>query len=341
MERLRIELFGGVRLHWGERPFTGGFRTQKSKELFAFLVLGRGRSYSRSGLATVFWGDHPEPEARRNLRHNLSDIRKLLLHNGIEPDSYFTVGSNEIGFSPSADFWLDVAEFQTHCDSAESDAHSPLGQNGKESLERALELYRGELLESVYEDWCQHEREALRDRFLNALACLMQYHQMRREWDAAIAHGKRLLRHDVLLEHIHRDLMHCYYRAGNRPFALKQFLECARCLSEELNVGPMEETTTLYQHILNEDTKGIARIHGGVLGSPASGLQGPSDQVDRTISNLNVAREQLDDASTKIDKAIQDVLGLSDESGVSTVEFALLFAFAAAAVVVAGVIWPV
>ena len=314
MERLRIELFGALRLHRGERPFPDGFRTQKSQELFAFLVLGRERSYPRSMLATVFWGDRPEPEARSNLRHNLSDIRKLLLNNGIEPDSYFTVGSNDIAFNPSADFWLDVAEFEMHCDSAESDPHSPLGRKGKESLERAVELYRGELLESVYEDWCQHKREALRDRFLNALACLMQYHQARREWDAAIAHGKRLLRHDVLLEHIHRDLMHCYYRAGNRPSALKQFMECERRLREELDVGPMEETKTLYQHILNEDTEGIDRIRGGVLGSPASRLQRPSDQVDRTISNLYVAREQLDDASAKIDKAIQDVLGLSDNS---------------------------
>ena len=108
--------------------------------------------------------------------------------------------------------------------------------------------------------------------------------------------------------------MHCYFRAGNRPLALKQFVECERHLREELDVGPMEETKTLYQHILNEETEGIDRIRGGVLGSPASRLQLPSDQVDRTVSNLYVAREQLDDASAKIDKAIQDVLGLSDNS---------------------------
>ena len=292
-------------------------------------------------MATVFWGDHAEAEARRNLRHNLSDIRKLLLNNGIEPDSYFTIGNNEIAFNPTADFWLDVAEFEMHCDSAERNPHSPLGQEGKEHLERALKLYRGELLESVYEDWCQHRREALRDRFLNVLARLMRYHQTRREWGAAIAHGKRLLRHDVLLEHVHRDLMYCYYRAGNRPLALKQFLECGRCLSEELNVAPMEETTALYQDILNENTEGIDRTRGGALGSPASRLQRPSDQVDRTISNLNVAREQLDDASAKIDKAIQDVLGLSDESGTSSVEYALQFAFVAVGIAVAAAIWPI
>jgi DNA-binding SARP family transcriptional activator len=292
-------------------------------------------------LAALFWGDHPEPEARRNLRHNLSDIRKLLLNNGIEPDSYFTVGSNEIAFNPSADFWLDVAEFEKHCDSAESEPHNRLGREGKESLGRALELYRGELLESVYEDWCQHQREALRDRFLNGLACLMQYHQARREWDLAIAHGKRLLRHDVLLEHIHRDLMHCYYRAGNRPSALKQFAECERRLREELDVGPMEETKTLCQHILNEDTEGIDYNRGGVLGSPASRLQRPSDQVDRTVSNLYVVREQLDEASAKINKTIQDVLGLSDESGISSVEYALQFAFVAGGIAIAAAIWPI
>lgn len=313
MTLLRIELFGALRLHCGERPFSGGFRTQKSKELFAFLVLGRARSFPRTMLATVFWGDHPEPEARSNLRHNLSDIRKLLRNNGIEPDSYFQIGSDEIAFNPSVDFRLDVADFEMHCDLAERDPQSPLGREGKEALGRALELYRGELLENVYEDWCRHQREALRDRFLNGLASLMQYHQSREEWSAAITHGKRLLRHDVLLEHIHRDLMYCYYRAGDRPLALKQFLECGRRLSEELEVGPMEETTSLYRQILDEDSDGIGRVRGRVPDSPAGRHRQSSEQVDRTISSLNVAREQLDDASAKIDKAIQDVLGLTDQ----------------------------
>ncbi len=82
----------------------------------------------------------------------------------------------------------------------------------------------------------------------------------------------------------------------------------------------MEQTKALNQHILNEDTEGIDRIRGGVLGSPASRFQRPSDQVDRTISTLNVARGQLADASAKINKTIQDMLGLSDENGTSSVE---------------------
>ncbi len=62
--------------------------------------------------------------------------------------------------------------------------------------------------------------------------------------------------------------------------------------------------------------------------------------MDRTISNLNVAREQLADASAKINKTIQDMLGLSDENGTSSVEYALLFAFAAVGISVAATIWP-
>ena len=63
--------------------------------------------------------------------------------------------------------------------------------------------------------------------------------------------------------------------------------------------------------------------------------------MDRTISNLYVVREQLDDASAKIDKTIQDVLGLSDESGISSVEYALQFAFVAGGIAIAAAIWPI
>ncbi len=74
------------------------------------------------------------------------------------------------------------------------------------------------------------------------------------------------------------------------------------------------------------------------MASPASPLQRPSDQVDRTISNLYVVRAQLDDASAKIDKTIQEVLGLSDESGNSSVEYALQLAFVAVSIAVAAAI---
>lgn len=310
MGQLRVELFGGLFAYSASRRVHGHFRTQKSKELFAFLVLGRDRTYPRSTLASIFWGDRPEADARNNLRRDLWDIRRFLESNRIKPDTYLTLRGDEIGFNPSADFWLDVAEFEMRCQSVEDSPGSELSREERESLERAVHLYRGDLLEGVYEDWCLYKREALRDRFLNALARLMKFHQAYREWEAATAYGKRLLGHDVLLEHIHRDLMHCYFRAGARPSALKQFAECARCLKDELDVEPMEETRALYQHILNENREAIDRICGAVPGSPTSRLQPSSDQVNRTLSDLYGARNRLHDTSAKIDQAIQDVLRL-------------------------------
>ncbi len=53
-----------------------------------------------------------------------------------------------------------------------------------------------------------------------------------------------------------------------------------------------------------------------------------------------MVREQLDDASVKINKAIQDMLGVSGENGSSSVEYALQFAFVAGGIAVAAAIWP-
>ncbi len=64
---------------------------------------------------------------------------------------------------------------------------------------------------------------------------------------------------------------------------------------------------------LNEDTEAIDHICGRELDSLAGRLQHSIDQVDRTLSNLYVTREQLDDASAKINQVIQDVAGLSED----------------------------
>ncbi len=54
-----------------------------------------------------------------------------------------------------------------------------------------------------------------------------------------------------------------------------------------------------------------------------------------------MAREQFEVASAKIDKTIQEVLGMSDESGGSSIEYALQFAFVAGGIAVAAAIWPI
>jgi len=55
---------------------------------------------------------------------------------------------------------------------------------------------------------------------------------------------------DLLREEAHRALMKNYEWAGQHTAALRQYRECVRILEQELGVPPLEETTKIYQSIL-------------------------------------------------------------------------------------------
>ncbi|HEV3049977.1 MAG TPA: BTAD domain-containing putative transcriptional regulator, partial [Longimicrobium sp.] len=183
---LRIHLFGGLRVCRGEQTLPG-FPTQKSRGLFAFLALNHGRSHSRSTLVGRFWGDSPESVARKNLRTDIWRIRAVLEPQGVEPGSCLAVCHDEVALSASEHHWLDIEEFECRLDEAASadDARAAV------LLRAAVELYRGDLLEGLYDEWCIFERERLRLRYLEALERLIRHHHARGEWTDAAAYGQR------------------------------------------------------------------------------------------------------------------------------------------------------
>ena len=77
----------------------------------------------------------------------------------------------------------------------------------REELEKAVALYKGELLPSCYDDWIIPPREGLRQAYLGTLERLVQMLEEQREYPAAIRYGQRLLQHDPLHESTYRHLM--------------------------------------------------------------------------------------------------------------------------------------
>ena len=74
--------------------------------------------------------------------------------------------------------------------------------------------------------------------------------RIRSRLDLSIGYAKKWLSQDPLLEEPHRMLMLLYASAGQRNAALRQYRECVRILDQELGVTPLEETTRIYQDIL-------------------------------------------------------------------------------------------
>jgi DNA-binding SARP family transcriptional activator len=171
----------------------------------------------------------------------LRDLRKALAD--AAPDVLRLQGQTVAVASDAVD--LDVAAFERLA----ADGSAP-------ALERAAELYRGDLLvgfavnEIAFEDWLVAERERLREQALAALGRLLAGQAKGSSTEPAIRTALRLIALDPLQEEAHRTLMRLYARQGRRGAALKQYHLCVSTLERELGAEPEVETRRLYRDLL-------------------------------------------------------------------------------------------
>jgi DNA-binding SARP family transcriptional activator len=296
MSKLRIRLFGSAELERNSEPLAV-FPTRKSHQLFSFLVLNRERPYPRDVLIGALWGEQREEAARKCLRTELWRLRALVESADPGDEPTLAVRGHTVAFNRHSDYWLDVEEFERRV----AAVAEPVDAEGAALLREAVDLYRSDLLEEVYDDWCVTDRERLRLMYLGALERLMGFHDARREWDAAIELGHRFLHVDPLAEQVHRELMRCYVRQGNRSAALRQFADCEQMLRAEFGSEPMEETLLLAAQIRSGGTS--SRERGGPLAETADALRTVHrllQDVDTTLAEIHTATRQLEQARSML-----------------------------------------
>lgn len=316
MNETRIHLFG--RLEISRTPeILSAFPTRKSRSLFAFLVLHPDRLVPREVLANVFWKDRPEGAARKCLRTELWRIRGVLDSVGAG-SGLLTIQHDSVGFHRSDEVWIDVFDFEGRLMTLTGDSEVAESR-GREirSLEEAVGLYRGELLEGIYDDWCMEFRERLQGLFLSALGRLMKVHLAGGDWPQACTLGKQILEYDPLDECVHRDLMRGYWEMGNRAAALRQFQVCKDVLAQELSIDPMSETLDLVRKIKEQwQPTGNGSRRPLALDS--------SENVGNSLARLQELESYLGEASLVVRRAIESLqsLGLNQEEPLSGNRFA-------------------
>ncbi|HZI89443.1 MAG TPA: bacterial transcriptional activator domain-containing protein, partial [Candidatus Polarisedimenticolia bacterium] len=142
--------------------------------------------------------------------------------------------------------WLDVEEFERTAVSRTLGGPSSVDTR---RLVQAIELYRGDLLQGWYQDWCLEERDRLRQIYLETLDALVAACEDDREWNAGVAYAGRALHADPARECTHRALMRIYCAQGDRASALRQYDRCVEALKTELGIGPDAETKELARAI--------------------------------------------------------------------------------------------
>lgn len=253
--------------------------TPQRSALLAYLLTFGDRQHARSLLAGLFWGEKSDADALHNLSDAIYRLRKQLEPRGIEPSrGLFSLDVTNVGLNPQADVWVDVQEFLRL-----TGPHAPL-----EHQLAALELYQGDFLPGVYDDWVLLERDRLATRYRETLSRLLTHYQNSGALDQALEMARRLVGSDPLQEEANRVLMRLYYRAGRRDRALALYQSLRQRLAEELDVEPEPATSELFQTIqagvsTAEELDPRTGNPAGRAGAPAAG-EGTNNLAQRLLN---------------------------------------------------------
>jgi len=244
MESWSLTLLGGFEL----RPTNGAvvdLPGQKDRALLAVLAMAAGDAHSRERLAGLLWSEHGDRQARDSLKQALVRLRRCVggVEGGVLRTDRQTIALDRTAVE------VDVLAFERL-----------VAAGSLDSLARAMELYRGDLLEGIsirdpaFEDWLLVERQRLGQLFERALAGLMAQALTAGDRERAAEAARRLLQIDPLSEAAYRTLMQVHADEGQTSRAIKLYKALRDRLHREMGIQPEPETKALCDRIRARQT---------------------------------------------------------------------------------------
>src|SRR5262245_27534596 len=241
-------MLGGLQLVYRERAITT-VNTNRLQALLAYLALHTGVQHSREHLAFLFWPDSTESQARTNLRQLLHHLRSAL------PDAgqFLETDGQNILWRPTAEFCIDVADFEACAIRAERALKSGDPVTTRKELEEAARLYRGDFMPGLQDEWAEVERKRLRQKYADVLGHLIVLSQEVGEFSTALQHAERLLALDPFSETSYQTLMRLHGLKGDRAAALLVYEQCVTVLRRELDTEPGPATRKLRDQVIKQE----------------------------------------------------------------------------------------
>jgi DNA-binding SARP family transcriptional activator len=237
--QVTLVLLGGADLRGLDRASSDSLLGQaKVVALLTYVTLaGADRHWLRRDmLAALLWPELDQSHARAALRKGVLAIR-----NALGPDVLLSRGDEE----------LKISEGALACDAVEFTRDIDAGR-----LQRALELYKGDLLPGFhltgcveFDRWLDVRRTETRERAGAAAWALAQMFDSDSAMTAAGQWAKKAVRYSWDDERTLRRALALLERAGERAGALRLYDEFARRLQAEFDAQPSEETIELVNRI--------------------------------------------------------------------------------------------
>ena len=245
---MEFRILGPLEVLEDGRPLALG--TLKERIVLGVLLLHANEFVSRERLIDELWGESPPPTARKGVNVYVSQLRKALTRDGLDPIATADGGYRlEVGSEA-----LDVSRLQRALAGGRERAAAGELEAAAELLQEAHALWRGPTLAGLLLE--SHGRDEVAQLDELRLTALMD----RIDCDLALGRHEEVLGelHVLVGEHPLRErlraqLMLALYRADRQAEALEAYQEARELLVGELGIEPSPPLQRLQQEILIQD----------------------------------------------------------------------------------------
>jgi LuxR family maltose regulon positive regulatory protein len=244
--QLRIQAFGEPKVYIDDIPVTR-WHMLRSLELF-FLLLDNTQPLAKDRLIEALWpANTTNEQIDTTMRTAIYYLRQALGKKAI----VYASGLYRLNLSAlyGSEIWYDVALFEKLYTEARKALDERDDASAHSCLTSLVALYKGDYLQSFYNDWCLRRRNRLRLLYMDGREQLALLAWREECWDESIEHWQYLLSVDPCFEKAHYGIMRCYLRQGKRELALRQYQSCCQNLQAELQTTPGPAIKKLYQQI--------------------------------------------------------------------------------------------
>lgn len=205
------------------------FPYKKLEALFYYLCVKK--KITRDEVTYLFWSEHSESNAKKNLRDALYNLKKLF---GF--DIILTVKNKYITLNNDYEVYIDMDDFLKNKD---------------------ISIYKTDFLENFhvkncyeFDAWCEETRDFVKIEYNNLLYLKIKETFESKNAEQLEYYSKILIKSHPYDEALYRNLMSAFSTLNRCNNAITLYSQLCETLNRDLKVSPEKETQDLFEKIL-------------------------------------------------------------------------------------------
>jgi DNA-binding SARP family transcriptional activator len=223
----------------------------RALKILCYIASRHNHRATKDSIVETFWPETAPEDIDKNFWPTVSYIRRALNSNQEVKKNFIRYRESAYYFNPEFHYSIDNEEFERRIEIAHERRREGDTDGFTAMARKAIDLYRGDFLEEIYDNWVEEPRAYYQNLYFATLKELADHHHRAEEYEPAIAYCKTILSRDSYREDVHRQLMDSYARVGNRAAVREQFEHLKTLLMEDLGVDPLPDTVATYKKLVS------------------------------------------------------------------------------------------